>query len=77
LCSDTAELVLDNVRLGPEALLGEVDKGFYSVMKNFQTERIALGAMAVGHCQRALQLTLDYVRQRQAFGKSLWEMTGG
>jgi len=74
LCSDTAELVLDNVRLGPEALLGEVDKGFYSVMKNFQTERIALGAMAVGHCQRALQLTLDYVRQRQAFGKSLWEM---
>ena len=74
LSSDTAELVLDNVRLGPEALLGEVDKGFYSVMKNFQTERIALGAMAVGHCQRALQLTLDYVRQRQAFGKSLWEM---
>jgi acyl-CoA dehydrogenase len=49
LSSDTAELVLDNVRLGPEALLGEVDKGFYSVMKNFQTERIALGAMAVGH----------------------------
>ena len=74
LCSDTAELVLDNVRLGPEALLGEQDKGFYALMKNLQTERIALAAMAVGHCQQAIKLTLDYVRQRQAFGKSLWEM---
>jgi acyl-CoA dehydrogenase len=43
-------------------------------MKNLQTERIALAAMAVGHCQQAIKLTLDYVRQRQAFGKSLWEM---
>jgi len=66
--------VLDNVRLGPEALLGEQDKGFYALMKNLQTERIALAAMAIGHCQRAIELTLDYVRQRQAFGKSLWEM---
>jgi len=74
LCSDTAELVLDNVRLGPQAMLGEQDKGFYAVMKNFQTERIALAAMAVGHCQRAIALTLDYVRQRKAFGKPLWEM---
>jgi acyl-CoA dehydrogenase len=73
LSSDTAELVLDNVRLSDDALLGEQDKGFYLVMKNFQTERIALGAMAVGHCMKALQLTLDYVRQRQAFGKSLWD----
>ena len=73
LSSDTAELVLDNVRLSADALLGEQDKGFYSVMKNFQTERSALGAMAVGHCMKALQLTLDYVRQRQAFGKSLWD----
>jgi acyl-CoA dehydrogenase len=40
-------------------LLGEEHKGFYSVMKNFQTERIALGAMAVGHCQQAIRLTLD------------------
>ncbi|MBG9389599.1 acyl-CoA dehydrogenase family protein [Caenimonas aquaedulcis] len=73
LSSDTAELVLDNVRIPAANLLGEEGKGFYSVMKNFQTERIALAAMAVGHCQRALQLTLDYVRQRQAFGGVLWE----
>jgi acyl-CoA dehydrogenase len=73
LSSDTAELVLDNVRIPAANLLGEEGKGFYSVMKNFQTERIALAAMAVGHCQQALKLTLDYVRQRQAFGATLWE----
>jgi acyl-CoA dehydrogenase len=73
LSSDTAELVFDNVRIPAGNLLGEEGKGFYSVMKNFQTERIALAAMAVGHCQRALQLTLDHVRQRQAFGGVLWE----
>jgi acyl-CoA dehydrogenase len=73
LSSDTAELVLDNVRVPAANLLGEEGKGFYSVMKNFQTERIALAAMAVGHCQQALKLTLDYVRQRQAFGATLWD----
>jgi acyl-CoA dehydrogenase len=73
LSSDTAELVLDDVRIPAVNLLGAEGKGFYSVMKNFQTERIALGAMAVGHCQQALRLTLDYVRQRQAFGGPLWD----
>jgi acyl-CoA dehydrogenase len=73
LCSDTAELILEDVRIPAGNLLGEEGKGFYSVMKNFQTERIALGAMAVGHCQRALQLTLAYVRQRHAFGGPLWD----
>jgi acyl-CoA dehydrogenase len=73
LSSDTAELVLDNVRLPADALLGEQDKGFYSVMKNFQTERIALAAMAVGHCTQALKLTLAHVRSRQAFGAPLFD----
>ena len=73
LSSDTAELIFDNVRIPAGNLLGEEGRGFYSVMKNFQTERIALGAMAVGHCTRALEMTLDYVRQRKAFGATLWE----
>jgi acyl-CoA dehydrogenase len=73
LSSDTAELVFDQVRVPATNLLGEEGKGFYSVMKNFQTERIALAAMAVGHCQQALQLTLDHVRQRHAFGGPLWD----
>ena len=73
LSSDTAELVLDNVRVPAANLLGEEGKGFYAVMKNFQAERIALAAMAVGHCTQGLRLTLDHVRQRQAFGATLWQ----
>jgi len=73
LSSDTAELVLDQVRIPAENLLGEENKGFYAVMKNFQTERIALAAMAVGHCTQALKMTLDFVRQRQAFGAPLFD----
>ena len=73
LSSDTAELVFDECRIPAANLLGEENKGFYSVMKNFQTERIALAAMAVGHCTQALKMTLDFVRQRQAFGAPLFE----
>jgi len=73
LSSDTAELVFEDCRIPAADLLGEQDKGFYSVMKNFQTERIALAAMAMGHCTRALELTLDYVRDRRAFGATLFD----
>ena len=73
LSSDTAELVFDNCRIPAANLLGEEDKGFYSVMKNFQTERIALAAMAVGHCTQALKMTLEFVRQRKAFGGALFD----
>jgi len=73
LSSDTAELVFEDCRIPAGNLLGEQDKGFYSVMKNFQTERIALAAMAVGHCTQALKLTLEYVRDRRAFGATLFD----
>jgi acyl-CoA dehydrogenase len=71
--SDTAELVFDDCRIPAASLLGEEHQGFRSVMKNFQTERIALGAMAIGHCTQALKLTLAHVRDRQAFGGTLWD----
>jgi len=73
LSSDTAELVFEDCRIPAENLLGEENKGFYSVMKNFQTERIALAAMAVGHCTQALKMTIEQVRQRQAFGGPLFD----
>lgn len=72
-CSDTAELVFDACRVPANQLLGEEHQGFYAVMKNFQTERIALAAMAIGHCQQAIRLTLEQVRTRQAFGAPLWD----
>jgi len=73
LCSDTAELVFEDCRIPEENLLGEENGGFYAVMTNFQVERIALSAMAVGHAMTALDLTLDYVRQRRAFGAPLYD----
>lgn len=71
--SDTAELFLEDLRLPADALLGEEGKGFHYIMSTFQNERLVAGAMSVGQCAKAIGLTVDYVRQRQAFGKSLWE----
>ena len=73
LCSDTAELIFEDVRVPAENVLGEVNRGFYSVMKNFQNERIVLGAMACAEAQTALDMTVDYVKQRKAFGGVLWD----
>lgn len=73
LSSDTAELSFDNVRVPAENVLGDEGRGFYAIMQNFQNERIVLGAMAVGEAQAAIDLTLDYVKTRQAFGAPLWQ----
>mgnify|MGYP001580551369 CR=1 FL=1 len=70
--SDTAELSFQDCRIPAENILGEEGHGFYAIMKNFQNERIVLGAMAMGEAQAALDLTLDYVKTRQAFGAPLW-----
>ncbi len=71
--SDTAELFFDDVRLPDDALLGEEGKGFYYIMSTFQNERLVVGALVSGSCAKAIELTLDYTRHRQAFGKTLWE----
>ena len=71
--SDTAELHFDGCRVPAGHLLGEEHQGFYAVMKNFQTERIALAAMAIGHCTQAIRLALEHVKTRQAFGAPLWD----
>jgi acyl-CoA dehydrogenase len=73
LCSDTAELVFEDCRVPVENLLGEENAGFYAVMKNFQTERIAAAAIAVGHALTALRLTVEYVKSRKAFGGVLFD----
>jgi len=73
LCSDTAELVFEDCRIPAENLLGEEHRGFYAIMRNFQTERLALAAMAVGHALTALELTLAYVKERRAFGGPLFD----
>lgn len=71
--SDTAELVFEDCELPGDALLGEENRGFYAIMQNFQNERIVLGMMAVSEAQTAIDITLDYVKTREAFGATLWD----
>src|SRR5438270_8040078 len=73
LSSDTAELIFGDCRVPAANRLGEEHAGFYAVMRNFQNERLVLGAMAMGEAQAALELTLSYVRERRAFGGVLWD----
>ena len=72
--SDTAELHFDDVWLSDSQLLGTVHRGFYETMRNFQNERLVLCGMGVGAAQTALDITVDYTTQRQAFGAPLFEL---
>jgi acyl-CoA dehydrogenase len=72
LASDTAELVFEDCRVPADHLIGTENGGFPAIMRNFQTERIALGSMAIGHCLTMLDLTHRYVNERRAFGAPLW-----
>lgn len=71
--SNTAELVLEDVWVPHANLIGEQNQGFYYIMQNFQNERLVIAAQALGESQKALELTIDHVRERSAFGAPLWE----
>ncbi|MBN8589245.1 MAG: acyl-CoA dehydrogenase family protein [Rhodothermia bacterium] len=71
LSSDTAEIAFDNVRVPVENLLGEEGKGFYYMMESLQTERLTLSHCNMGLMERAIDLTLQYMNERQAFGQSI------
>ena len=72
LCSDTAEIGFQDVRIPLENLLGEENRGFYGIMETFQNERICIGGICAGESAKAIELTVNYVRSRQAFGGPLW-----
>ena len=73
-CSDTAELVLDDVWVSDEQVLGTVHRGFYETMKNFQNERMVLVGMGVGAAQAAIDMTNAYTQERGAFGGHLFDL---
>jgi acyl-CoA dehydrogenase len=70
-CSDTAELSFVDARVPVRNLVGAENGGFALLMRQFQVERISLAVQAYATAQRALDLTLDWVRQRQTFGRPL------
>jgi acyl-CoA dehydrogenase len=72
--ADTSELFFEDVALPAESLLGiEEGQGFYQLMKELPQERLIVSTQAVAMMERALRLTIDYVKQRQAFGKKIVE----
>ncbi len=72
-CSDTAHLRFDNVRVPASNLLGEEGGGFKIIMTNFNGERVAMSAMALGFAQACFDEALDWSRQRKTFGAALVE----
>ncbi|MBS4102015.1 acyl-CoA dehydrogenase family protein [Tsukamurella paurometabola] len=69
--SDTAELSFTDVRVPAENLIGPEGSGFLLIGAAFVTERLALAVQAYSHAQRCLDLTLDWVRERETFGAPL------
>ena len=71
LCSDTAELSFVDARVPAANLVGEENGGFVLIMQQFVTERLGLATDAYSIAQRALDLTVEYTRQRHTFGRPL------
>ena len=72
LASDTAELVLDDVRVPAENLIGaEPGQGFHQLSKQLQDERLAGAASSLGQAADILEQTIAYARERKAFGRPI------
>ncbi len=70
-CSDTAVLFFEDCRIPRRYLLGEEGHGFYHIMTNFQGERLVGAMMGVAGAQFALDETIRYCKEREAFGRPL------
>ena len=68
---DTSELFFDDCRVPSENLLGDTNRGFALMMQNLQQERLFLAIGAVAHASGALEKTIEHVKSREAFGKTL------
>ncbi len=71
--SDTALLFFQDVRLPANALLGELNKGFVIMMEELPRERLGIAAQAIGSARGALDITVEYVKERKAFGQTIGE----
>jgi acyl-CoA dehydrogenase len=71
--SDTAQLFFQDVRLPANALLGGLNKGFVVMMEELPRERLGIAAQAIAAAKGALDITVDYVKDRKAFGQTIGE----
>jgi alkylation response protein AidB-like acyl-CoA dehydrogenase len=71
---DTCEIFLDDVRVPAENLLGGVEgNGFGKMMDSFVKERLTISVTAIASAERAIELTLAHVKQREMFNQTLWD----
>jgi alkylation response protein AidB-like acyl-CoA dehydrogenase len=68
MASDTAELFFDECRVPARYVLGELNRGFYYIMHNFQGERLAAAILALAGMERSVRQALEYGAERTAFG---------
>ena len=71
--ADTSEMFFSDVRVPTKNLLGKAGSGFAVLMNELPRERITIACRALAEAQRAYELTVDYVKQRNAFGKQIYE----
>ncbi len=71
--TQTAEIVLDDCRVPAENVVGEIDRGVQVVMSGLDLERVGLSYMILGIAERALELAVDYARDRRQFGRAIGE----
>ena len=69
--ADTSELFFDDVRVPVTDVLGELGRGFYNLMRNLPTERLGIAVHGVARARRAFEITLEYVKTREAFGQPI------
>ena len=74
--SDTGELAFEDVRVPVENLLGEEGKGFYHISWELQGERLVAAAGCVAGAERMFERTLEYAKEREAFGRPIGKLPG-
>jgi acyl-CoA dehydrogenase len=72
----TGGFLMNNVKIPDAYRLGDVDKGFYLTMEGFDAARILISSVCVGAARRALDVGMDYIKERKAFGRAIGKFQG-
>ena len=72
----TGGFSMKNVRLPKDYLMGEEGKGFYMTMEGFDLARLLIGATSIGCAQRSLEIGMEYIKERKAFGRPIGKFEG-
>ncbi|PWR22012.1 acyl-CoA dehydrogenase family protein [Zavarzinia compransoris] len=74
LCSDMSDLFFDDCSLPAENLLGPEHRGFYLMMQGIEHERLSIGSQCIGLAERAVEITLRWLKERPAYRRTLWDL---